>query len=33
VAAFQASENWSTYANQIRAIEDYPDLYDEGGDE
>ncbi len=33
VAAFKAADYWSTYANQIRAIEDYPDLYDEGGEE
>lgn len=35
VDAFKTADNWSTYANQIRAIEDYPDLYDmylEGGD-
>lgn len=26
VAAYQAATNWSTYAAQIRAIEDYPDI-------
>ncbi len=26
VAAFKVATNWSTYADQIRAIEDYPDL-------
>ena len=26
VAGYQAATNWSTYANQIRAIEDYPDI-------
>ena len=24
--AYKAATNWSTYANQIRAIEDYPDI-------
>ena len=28
VDAFKAADYWSTYAGQIRAIEDYPDLYD-----
>lgn len=26
VDAYKAATNWSTYANQIRAIEDYPDI-------
>lgn len=26
VDAYKAAENWSTYADQIRAIEDYPDI-------
>lgn len=26
VAAYKAAANWSTYANQIRAIEDYPEI-------
>lgn len=26
VASYKAATNWSTYANQIRAIEDYPDI-------
>lgn len=26
VAAYQAATNWSTYANQFRAIEDYPEI-------
>jgi hypothetical protein len=26
VAAYQAATNWSTFASQIRAIEDYPDI-------
>lgn len=26
VAAYKNATNWSTYANQIRAIEDYPDI-------
>ena len=27
VDTYKAATNWSTYANQIRAIEDYPDIY------
>ena len=26
VDSYKAASNWSTYANQIRAIEDYPDI-------
>lgn len=26
VATYQAATNWATYANQIRAIEDYPEI-------
>ena len=26
VDSYKAANNWSTYANQIRAIEDYPDI-------
>ena len=26
VDSYKAATNWSTYANQIRAIEDYPDI-------
>lgn len=26
VDTYKAATNWSTYANQIRAIEDYPDI-------
>ena len=26
VGAYKSATNWSTYANQIRAIEDYPDI-------
>ena len=26
VASYKTATNWSTYANQIRAIEDYPDI-------
>ena len=26
VSAYKTATNWSTYANQIRAIEDYPDI-------
>ena len=26
VDGYKAATNWSTYANQIRAIEDYPDI-------
>lgn len=26
VSSYKAATNWSTYANQIRAIEDYPDI-------
>ena len=25
-ATFKVASNWSTYASQIRAIEDYPDI-------
>ena len=28
VDSYKAASNWSTYANQIRAIEDYPDICD-----
>jgi hypothetical protein len=26
VDAYKTAENWSTFANQIRAIEDYPEV-------
>jgi hypothetical protein len=26
VDSYKSATNWSTYANQIRAIEDYPDI-------
>lgn len=26
VDSYKAATNWSTYADQIRAIEDYPDI-------
>jgi hypothetical protein len=26
VDAYKSASNWSTYANQIRAIEDYPEI-------
>lgn len=29
VVAYRAAINWSTYANQIRAIEDYPEITEE----
>lgn len=28
VESYKSASNWSTYASQIRAIEDYPEIYD-----
>ena len=32
VDSYKAAANWSTYANQIRAIEDYPEITGGGGE-